>query len=233
MSRRSIGAQLAFLVVFVTSIGFLAGRGTAPSTTSGSPSATPAEPSASSAHLVDIGGVYQADAGIGLADLPPSELPYPYTKPIPPEAPTPLDGAYVRIIPIERLGPPMLALPLQCLRCIPFRITAGVATLILYQGRYFLHDHLSDFKALGFYEIHGSRVSFYDDPNCPTSRGIYRWSESASNLHLEVVKDPCPFDNLRADDLTTFHWTAFDHCLLRFVDLWPGQLGCKDRALQP
>jgi hypothetical protein len=183
-------------------------------------------------HLVDVGGIYQADAGIGLDDLPPSELPYPYTGPVPPETPTALDGAYVRIIPIERLGPPMLALPLQCLRCIPFRITAGVATLILYRGRYFLHDQISDFRALGFYEIHGRRVTLFDDPNCPTSRGVYRWSDPGSKLHLDVVKDPCPFDNLRAEDLTTLPWTAFDHCLLRFVDLWPGQLGCKGRSLQ-
>jgi hypothetical protein len=232
MSRRSIAVQIAALVLLTTAIGFVAGRGTAPSRAAGASPALEAEPTESPVHLVDIGGIYQADAGIGLGDLPPSELPYPYTKPVPPQTPTLLDGAYVRIIPIKRLGPPILALPLQCLRCIPFRITAGVATLILYQGRYFLHDQLSDFKALGFYVIHGRRVTFYDDPNCPTDRGVYRWSESGSNLHLEVFHDPCPFDELRAQDLTAFKWTAFDHCLLKFVDLWPGQLGCKGRSLQ-
>jgi hypothetical protein len=233
MSRRSVGVRLAVVILLATSIGFVAGRGAAPSVESRPTPVRHPEPAASQAHLVDIGGLYQAEAGIGLDDLPPGELPYPYRQPAPPEAPTVLDGAYVRIIPIERLGPPQLALPLQCLRCIPFRITAGVATLILYRGRYFLHDHLSDFRALGFYEIHGRRVSFFDDPNCPTSRGVYRWTESGSKLQLEVVKDPCPFDVLRAKDLTMFRWTAFDHCLLRFVGLWPGQLGCQDRSFQP
>jgi hypothetical protein len=231
MSRRST-VLVAVLALVAAAIGFVAGRGSAPSTSSGVSPVVTTEPSESPVHLVDIGGIYQADPGIGLGDLPPSELPYPYTKPVPPEAPTALDGAYVRIIPVERLGPPMLALPLPCLRCIPFRITAGITTMILYQGRYFLHDQLSDFHALGFYEVHGRRVTFFDDPNCPTSRGDYRWSKSGSKLNFEVVDDPCPFDDLRARDLTTFAWTAFDHCLVKFTGLWPGQLGCRDRSLK-
>jgi hypothetical protein len=233
MSRTWVRAQLAVLVLVTATIGFAAGRGTSEPVESPPAGMGHPKTAASPVHLVDIGGIYQADAGIGLDDLPPSELPYPYSKPGPPETPTVLDGAYVRIIPTQRLGPPLLALPLQCLRCIPFRITAGVTTLILYRGRYFLHDHLSDFKALGFYEIHGRRVTFFDDPNCPTSLGVYRWGQSGSKLQLDVVRDPCPFDELRAKDLTTFQWTAFDHCFLRFVGLWPGQLGCQDRYFQP
>jgi hypothetical protein len=233
MSRSSVRAQLAILVLLVATVGFAVGRGTVSSEDSRRAPVGHPESAASPVHLVDIGGINQADAGIGLGDLPPGELPYPYTRPGPPEVHTPLDGAYVRIIPLRQLGPPLLALPLQCLRCIPFRITAGVATLILYRGRYFLHDHLSDFRALGFYEVHGQRVSFFDDPNCPTSSGVYRWARSGSKLELDVVKDPCPFDNLRANDLTMFRWTAFDHCFLRFVGLWPGQLGCRDRYFQP
>ena len=45
--------------------------------------------------LTDVGGIYQKDSGIELSDLDPSELPYPYTTPVPPEVASPLDGVYI------------------------------------------------------------------------------------------------------------------------------------------
>jgi len=184
-------------------------------------------------HLIVVGGIKMAETGIGLKDLPPGELPYPYTTPVPPETATVLDGAYLRIISVKQLGSVDASLPIMCLRCIPFRIDAGVTTLILYHGRYFLHDHLSDFRSVGFYEVKGDRITFFDDPNCGTTRGVYQWTRSRSQLHLRVIHDTCPFDQLRANDLTTMPWTAFDHCVFRFIGLWPGQLGCINRTFRP
>ncbi len=106
--------------------------------------------------LTDVGGIYQKDTGIELSDLDPSELPYPYTTPVPPEVASPLDGVYVRVTPLEGLGQPAVALPIRCLRCIPFRVEAGVSTLTLYHGRYFLHHHLSNFRSLGILRGHGT-----------------------------------------------------------------------------
>lgn len=183
--------------------------------------------------LTDVGGVYQEDTGIELGDLDPSELPYPYTGTVPPEVASPLDGVYVRITPLEGLGQPAVALPIRCLRCIPFRVEAGVETLTLYHGRYFLHHHLSNFRSLGFFEVDGRRVTFFDDPNCPTDPGVYRWERDGVHLDLEVVRDSCPFDQLRAQDLAASSWTAFNHCLSRFTGLWPGELGCSQRRFEP
>jgi hypothetical protein len=218
------------LGVLVAAAGaFLVGRGSAP----GAPPdrASPAGPT-STASLIDIGGIYMAETGIDLQDLPPSQLPYPYTdRAVPGEGATPVDGAYLRIVTLESLGPP--ALPIRCLRCIPFRVDPGISTLILYHGRYFLHQHLSDFHSLGFFDVQGRRITFFDDPNCPTSEGVYRWERVGRHLSLRVIHDPCPFDRLRAVNLTTSAWTAFDHCLFRFVGLWPGELGCRNRVFEP
>jgi hypothetical protein len=183
--------------------------------------------------LTDVGGIYQKDSGIELSDLDPSELPYPYITPVPPEVASPLDGVYVRVTPLEGLGQPAVALPIRCLRCIPFRVEAGVSTLTLYHGRYFLHHQLSGFRSLGFFEVDGHRVEFLDDPNCPTDRGVYRWQRDGVALSLRVVRDPCPFDQLRSQDLTASSWTLFNHCLTRFIGLWPGELGCSQRRFEP
>jgi hypothetical protein len=210
---------------------FLVGRGSAP----GAPAArgSGVRPT-STASLIDVGGVYMAETGIDLADLPPSELPYPYTdRSVPGEEATPVDGAYLRIISLESLGSPKLALPIRCLRCIPFRVDPGTSTLILYHGRYFLHQHLSGFHSLGFFDVQGRRITFFDDPNCPTSEGVYRWERTGHDLTLQVIHDPCPFDRLRAVNLTASAWTAFNHCLFRFVGLWPGELGCTNRVFEP
>jgi hypothetical protein len=226
---RPLATIISLLVAAVA--GFYVGRGVAPGAPSARASDAASRPTVS---LIDVGGIYVAETGIDLGDLPPSQLPYPYTeRPVPPEDATAVDGAYLRIIPLEDLGPPKLALPLQCLRCIPFRVAPGVSTLILYHGRYFLHQHLSDFRALGFFDVRGRRITFFDDPNCPTSEGVYRWERSGRGLSLEVIHDPCPFDQLRAVNLTTSAWTAFDHCIFRFVGLWPGQLGCQHRVFEP
>lgn len=233
MKHRPTSRALTTIISLVVAVatGFLVGRGVAPGAPS-DPGTDAAPPSTAS--LIDVGGVYVAETGIDLGDLAPSQLPYPYTeRSVPPEVATAVDGAYLRIIPLEDLGPPKLALPLQCLRCIPFRVAPGVSTLILYHGRYFLHQHLSDFRALGFFDVQGRRITFFDDPNCPTSEGVYRWTRSGRDLQLQVIHDPCPFDQLRAVNLTTSTWTAFDHCLFRFVGLWPGQLGCRNRVFEP
>lgn len=228
--RRAIAAGVAaaavLAVVAVISIG-----------DHGSRASVPPHASATLApvteRLTNVGGVYQEESGIGLDDLDPAELPYPYTQPIPPEEASPIDGAYLKITPLEGLGQPAVALPIRCLRCIPFRIEAGVSTLILFHGRYFLHHQLSDFRSLGFFVVDGHRVTFSNDPSCPTTRGVYRWRRDGVELVLDVIHDPCPFDRLRAQDLTASPWTAFNHCLSRFEGLWPGELGCAKRRFQP
>lgn len=235
MSRRQPGfwVVVSSMLVVGAALGFVTGRRSAVADASRPASSSHPESPASPISLIDVGGIYMGETGFDLKDMPPSELPYPYTTPVPPETPTVLDGAYLRIIPLEQLGSAKVALPIRCLRCIPFRLDAGVSTLTLYHGRYFLDHHLSGFRSLGFYEVGGQHITLFDDPNCGTTRGVYRWTRTGSQLQLHVIDDPCPFDELRAADLTTSAWTAFDHCIVRFEGLWPGELGCRNRAFDP
>jgi hypothetical protein len=228
---RSRGLVVGLLVIVTSAAAFVVGRATAPSASSSaeaSASASPSDPA-----LTRVGGITMVDPGITLDDLEPGGLPYAYVGPVPPEEPTPVDGAYLRVQPLRGLGPAEVALPMRCLRCIPFRVEAGVSTLILYRGRYFLNHQSSGFKTLGFYLVRGDRITFYDDPSCPETRGVYRWVRTDARLSLEVVRDPCPFDRLRAIDLTSTAWTGFNHCVSRLLGLWPGELGCRNRAYQP
>src|SRR5437879_2504325 len=131
-------AVVAIVVALTAAgVGYSAGRAR--------PSARPevVSPSASPSivHLVKSGGIYMADTGIDLSDVPPDDLPYPYDGRTPPDRATPIDGAYLRNLALGPLGGPTVGLPLHCLRCIPYRLDAGITTLILYHGRYFL-DHL-------------------------------------------------------------------------------------------
>lgn len=229
-SRRPVVASaVAVVVLLAVSVARGPEVPDAPAVASGSGSSLAPLPQ----RLTNVGGVYQEETGFDLSDLEPSELPYAYMTPIPPEEASPLDGAYVRITPLKGLGQPAVALPIRCLRCIPFRVEAGVSTLTMYHGRYFLHHQLSGFRSLGFFEVDGPMVTFFNDPNCPMDRGVYRWAQEGTELALHVIDDPCPFDELRAQDLTASPWTLFNHCVSRFLGLWPGELGCSKRRFQP
>jgi hypothetical protein len=158
--------------------------------------------------------------------LPPWQMPYPYTTPTPPDAATPIDGTYLRIVTLEQTGGPLNGLPIKCFRCLPYRLDAGVSSLILFRGSYYVAHQLSGFHSLGHYLVHRNRVTFANDPNCPTTRGTYEWSFERGRLQLHVVSDPCPFSGLRAADLTNFPWTRVDACVFRIRNLWPAELGC-------
>ena len=56
--------------------------------------------------------------------------------------------------------------------------------------------------------MQGSRVELFNDPTCPRVRGTYEWSLESGTLTLREVRDPCPFDRLRARYLTAAPWSA-------------------------
>ncbi|MGH2724409.1 MAG: hypothetical protein ACRDI0_09125 [Actinomycetota bacterium] len=139
------------------------------------------------------------DAGRWLRDL---EEPYPFTTPIPPLAPTPIDGTYARDYREGSEPPP-------CLRCAPYRLDRGEAVLDLHGGRYHLDQPGSRFRARGHYLVEGNRFVLFNDANCPHTRGVYLWTlDEGGHLTLSVVDDPCPFDLLRARYLSAMPWAA-------------------------
>ena len=220
VGKRAVAMTVVALLLGVT-VGFAIGSsGDADSSSGGAatPSASP-----SSVHLVKIGGVLMPERH---DELTPGLEPYPYTTPVPPREGTPIEGTYVRILSLDVVGGPLIGLPYRCLRCIPYRVDAGLTTLIFYEGRYFLHHQLSGFKALGHFTIDGDRIRLFNDPNCSGTAGEYSWRLERGAITFKVIDDPCPFDDERSDDLTLSEWTKVPACHRRMIGLWPGFLGC-------
>lgn len=191
---------------------------------SGPDSAAPSpRSSAPKLPVLRTGGVASTNTEV---KIPPWLRPYPYTTPTPPSSPTPIDGTYLRVLTLREVGGPRIGLPIRCFRCIPFRLDAGVSTLILHRGTYYLHHSISGFQTLGHYEVADNRFAMFNDPNCPTTRGRYRWSRRGTELRFRETEDPCPFGTERADDLTAVPWVLVNACVFRILHLWPGALGC-------
>jgi hypothetical protein len=149
-------------------------------------------------------------------ELTPGE-PYPYDRPAPPRAPTPIDGTYARTITIRQAG----GRPVYCRRCAPYRRDAGRSRVIFEEGRFFIRyrpvppkDLCSDclrppdFTATGHYRVSGDRLVLFNDPNCTHTTGVYTWSLNRGRLTLQVEEDPCPYVRLRAKFLTATVWRA-------------------------
>lgn len=133
-----------------------------------------------------------------------ADEPYPYVRPIPPLTATPLDGAYARALTLSDGA--TKAIP--CRRCAPYRFNDGRAVLEFREGRYSVDHPAAAFRSLGHYVVEGSRVELFNDPNCARVRGVYRWTLQGSTLTLEVIDDPCPYDDLRATYFSARPWSA-------------------------
>jgi hypothetical protein len=134
--------------------------------------------------------------------------PYPYTTPTPPATPTMADGEYARSVTEEDaggLGP--------CRRCPPYRLEIGASTLSLQAGVFRITNEVAeqgaiDWRSVGHYTVSGNQIVFFNDPNCPQTRGTYRWSVGDSRLALEVIEDECAFGGLRWRYLTAVPWSV-------------------------
>jgi hypothetical protein len=131
----------------------------------------------------------------------PGEEPYPFVTPVPPLSETPVDGVYRRDY---RAGSD----PIPCRRCAPYRLDRGPAVLALERGRFAVDQPASGFFTGGHYFVDGPRLILINDPNCPRTRGVYRWALQEGALTLEVVEDDCAFDLLRARYLSAEAWSA-------------------------
>ncbi len=175
--------------------------------------------------LVKIGGVLGALPDRTIHD--PTLLPYPYHSPTPaPDSTSPLDGTYLRTLTLRDVGGARVGLPFRCLRCPPFRIDAGVSTLIFFHGAYYLHHQLSGFRTMGSFVVDGDRVTFFNDANCPQTEGVYEYELSPHSVRFRVIHDDCPFSGERGFDLMARPWTHVSVCSRRIQNLWPGELAC-------
>ncbi|MGH2757485.1 MAG: hypothetical protein ACRDI3_06830 [Actinomycetota bacterium] len=133
--------------------------------------------------------------------------PYPFTTPVPPLKATPIDGIYSRTVPLKIAGSSV-----KCRRCAPYRLEIGRTRLELAKGRYFIAHRApgkpdsSQFRSRGHYSLMGDEIVLFNDANCPSTRGRYRWTLAGDRLTLETMEDPCPFSLLRSRFLTATSW---------------------------
>ena len=182
-------------------------------------------PEPSSSGYVRIGGT-PARISVDRTIDDPTLLPYPFMSPTPPPDASVLDGTYLRTLTLRDVGGARIGLPYRCLRCPPFRIDAGVSTLIFTRGAYYLHHHLSGFRTMGSFVIQGDRVTLFNDANCPQTPGIYAFEVTAHGLRFRVIEDECPFSGERGFDLMVRPWTRVSACIRRIANLWPGEVAC-------
>ena len=174
--------------------------------------------------LLKIGGAPGAEPE---RTVDPLLLPYPFLSPTPPPSTrTVLDGTYMRVLTLRDVGGARIGLPFRCLRCPPYRIDAGVSTIMFWHGAWFLHHQMSDFRTQGSFVVDGDRVTLFNDPNCPQGEGVYRFEKTAHGLRFETIDDECPWSGERADDLTRVQWTNVHVCVRWIKNLWPGAVAC-------
>jgi hypothetical protein len=80
--------------------------------------------------------------------------------------------------------------------------------LTLREGRFTVDHPASAFFSRGHFFVDGNRLLLVNDPNCPTTTGIYRWALEEESLSLDVVEDGCAFDLLRARYLSAAPWSS-------------------------
>jgi hypothetical protein len=120
------------------------------------------------------------------------EEPYPFNSPPPPVEETAIDGTYTRTVP-ESLA----WAPGKCRRCPPYRLEPGRETLVFDSGRFFVNHYPPGFRSSGHFTEADDEILLYNDANCVTFEGTYRWSIENDELHLEAIEDECPFTQLR------------------------------------
>jgi hypothetical protein len=131
------------------------------------------------------------------------EEPYPFTGPVPPQLATAVDGVYSREPTDMFVGVPRAG----CSRCPPFPMDAGRSTLRLDRGRYYLSHEAPPYRTSGHYVVARTHVTFYNDPECGTVRGVYRWKLDGDQLTLTTLFDPCAFGQ-RGRDLSDSAWAV-------------------------
>ena len=65
-----------------------------------------------------------------------------------------------------------------------------------------------DWRSVGHYTVSGDEIVFFNDPNCPQTRGTYRWSVNGSALAFDVIDDDCAFGGLRWRYLMAVPWSV-------------------------
>jgi len=155
--------------------------------------------------------------------------PFPYSIPLPPPAPTILDGTYTK----EELREPSVA---PCKRCPDYSPEAGVWKLSLDRGVFRVWHQGTGWRSIGsfttFYDQTGrqrvDQLVLFNDPYCPGVVGLYNWRREDGQLILEPVGDTCSM-GLRAVNMTSLPWLSCQPPTTEagITDHWPKPPGCE------
>ncbi len=126
--------------------------------------------------------------------------PYPHTTPLPPQAPTPVDGIYVRLDPRTHDRPP-------CRRCPPYPPEGGVWKLELDEGVFRVYHPRTGWRTLGSYTVDGDRITFFNDPQCHLAVGHFTWQRDEEGLRFALLDDDCELGT-RAKNFTAQVWES-------------------------
>lgn len=157
--------------------------------------------------------------------------PYPFTTPLPPPAPTELDGVYLKKVNFT-------GTPTPCRRCAPYRGEGGTWTMILDKGVFRVSHDGTDFTGVGSFTVADGQLTLFNDPNCHLDIGTYSWEMDGRSLRLTPIGDTCAFD-LRAKNLGAGSWikqtdeqgNLLDSCQppnheAAITGHWPAPEGC-------
>lgn len=151
---------------------------------------------------------------------------YPYSRPLPAEQPTALDGVYVKIDP--RTTPHV-----HCLRCPDYVPEGGLWKLQFHNGVFHIYYPATGWRSLGSYAVVGDRVELFNDPNCTDLIGTYAWRLDGGELVLEAIGDDCAI-RMRAANLSDMPWQSCQppNREAAVTDHWSKPVGC-DQSTQP
>lgn len=156
-----------------------------------------------------------------------SETPVAVGEPLPPPEPQPVDGTYV----VHRDTPPQWW---ACLRCADYRPSGGTWRLLLDRGVLRLVYDVTGWRTIASYRLDGEIFEVFNDPICPSERGVYRWRAQEDGLSFAVVRDDCAF-GLRAENLTSDPWRSCAPPDARAAasEAWPTARGCLPGRVPP
>ena len=156
-----------------------------------------------------------------------SQTPVAVGEPVPPPEPQPVDGTYV----VHRDSPPQWW---ACLRCADYRPSGGLWRLRLDRGVFRLVYDVTGWRTIASYRLDGEILEVFNDPICPSERGVYRWRPQEDALSLAVVRDECAF-GLRAENLTSGPWRSCAPPEARAAasEAWPAPRGCLAGRVPP
>jgi hypothetical protein len=151
-----------------------------------------------------------------------THMPYPFSAPLPPPEPGPLDGTYVKV----HLDPNT---PVPCMRCPDYILDGGVWLLRFHEGAFRIYHPGTDWGSLGSFTVSGDSLQLFNDPNCADVVGQYSWALEDGSLELTLVDDPCAI-RLRAKNLTFQPWQSCQppNMEAAISGHWPVPEGCEE-----